>query len=379
MYFALFSILLVILAIVFLFQKKWLENAFKSLSLEILEKNSRIFLDFAKVSLEKQQDGAKQDLESRQKAIDETLKPFYESLKSLDHHQRELEKRREGAYAALSKQVEGMVNAEKDLRKETAQLVQALRSPQVRGSWGEIHLRRVVEIAGLLNHCDFFEQKSFEAEGKLWRPDLIIRLPSQRYIAVDAKTPLNAYLDASDAGDEVIRKKKLQDHALAIRKHIKELSAKEYWKQLEATPEYVILFLPAEAFYSAALQADPTLIEVGADQNVIVATPTTLIAILRAIAFTWKQDSLSKNAKEISRLGHELYERIGIVCEHWSKVGRNLNTATEAYNQSVSSMESRVLVTARKLKETGSIAAEISEPVMIEKLAKLISTEKEMN
>lgn len=327
--------------------QKSLENAFKSMTYEIFDK-------------------------TRQKAFDETLKPYHDTLLQLDQHQRELEKRREGAYATLTTQIEAMVTAEKDLRKETALLVNALRAPQMRGSWGEIHLRRVIEIAGLLNHCDFFEQKSFEADGKIWRPDLIIRLPSSRYIAVDAKTPLNSYLDATDAGDDVLRKRKLQDHALAIRKHIKDLSSKEYWKQLESAPEYVILFLPAEAFYSAALQSDPSLIEVGADQNIIVATPTTLIAILRAIAFTWKQDGLSKNAKEIARLGHELYERLSVVSDHWNKVGKGLNSAVDAYNQSVSSMESRVMVTARKLKETGSIQAEISEPLAIEKLAKVI-------
>ena len=350
--------------------QKILGESFKTLSFEILEKNSSTFLEFAKLSLEKYQEGAKCDLEARHKAIEESLKPIQESMKLLDMHQRELEKRREGAYASLSKQVEGMVTVEKELRKETSLLVQALRSPQMRGSWGEVHLRRVVELAGLVNNCDFFEQKSLDADGKIWRPDLIVRLPGQRYIAVDAKTPLSSYLDASDAGDEILRKKKLQDHALALRKHIKDLSAKEYWKQLDSAPEYVILFLPAEAFFSAALQSDPTLIEVGADQNIIVATPTTLIAILRAVAFSWKQESLSKSAKEISRLGQELYERVGTVCEHWNKVGRNLGTAVEAYNQSVASMETRVLVTARKLKESGSISSEIDEPVLIEKLVK---------
>lgn len=350
--------------------QKSLGESFKTLSFEILEKNSRTFLDFAKVSLEKYQEGAKSDLELRQKAIEETLKPIHESMKQLDAHQRELEKRREGAYSALRNQVEGMIIVEKELRRETALLVQALRSPQMRGSWGEVHLRRVVELAGLINNCDFYEQKTLDADGKLWRPDLVVRLPGQRYIAVDAKTPLNSYLDASDAGDDILRKKKLQDHASALRKHIKDLSAKEYWKQFEAAPEYVILFLPAEAFFSAALQSDPTLIEVGADQNIIIATPTTLIAILRAVAFSWKQEGLSKSAKEISRLGQELYERVGTVCEHWNKVGRNLSTAVDAYNQSVASMESRVLVTARKLKESGSISSEFKEPELIEKLVK---------
>lgn len=350
--------------------QKSMSDGFKTLSTEVLEKNSKAFLEFAKIALEKDKEGAKSDLEARHKAIEETLKPLKETLKQLDFHQRELEKRREGAYASLSKQVEALALSEKELRKEAALLSQALRSPQVRGSWGEMHLRRVVELAGLVNNCDFFEQKTFTSEGKIYRPDLVVRLPGERCIAIDAKTPLDSFLDASDAGDDALRKKKLQDHALSLRKHIKDLSSKEYWKQLDLTPEYVILFLPAEAFFSAALQSDPTLIEVGADQNIIVATPTTLIAILRSFAFSWRQESLSKSAKEIARLGQELYERIGVVSEHWNKVGRNLSSAVEAYNVSVASMESRVMVSARKLKESGSISMEIKEPELIEKLVK---------
>jgi DNA recombination protein RmuC len=323
--------------------QRQMNDSFKALSFDVMEKNGRQFLNLA----------------------DATLQPLRESMKMLDEHQRELEKRREGAYASLTKQIDGLVLSEKELRMETTRLVQALRSPQIRGSWGEVHLRRVVELAGLLNHCDFYEQKTLEAQGKMVRPDLVVRLPGQRHIAVDAKTPLTAYLDAADTVDETIRKKKLQDHAALLRKHMKDLSAKEYWKQLEPAPDYVILFLPAEAFFSAALQADPTLIEVGADQNIIVATPTTLIAILRAIAHSWKQEGLSKSAREISRLGEELYERIGVVCEHWGKVGKSLNTAVEAYNQSLASFESRVLVTARKLKETGSINRELIPPASV--------------
>lgn len=358
------------LGVCWFWQRKWMgvqENSFRNLFSDLLERNNRTFLDLAKVSLEKYQEGAKQELDAKREAIDQTLKPFQESLKQLDMHQRDLEKKREGAYSALFQQIEGMVGAERELRRETAHLVQALRAPQMRGSWGEIHLRRVVELAGLLNHCDFFEQKTLETEGRIGRPDVVVRLPGSRYIVIDAKTPLHAYLDASDAGDDLIRKKKLQEHAASLRKHMKDLSAKEYWKQLDLAPEYVILFLPAEAFYSAALQSDPTLIEVGADHNVIIATPTTLIAILRAVAFSWKQDALSKNAKEIARLGQELYDRIGIVCDYWGKVGRGLNSSIEAYNQSVASMESRVLVTARKLKETGAISAEIEPPFVLEK------------
>ncbi|MBI5272519.1 MAG: DNA recombination protein RmuC [Chlamydiia bacterium] len=354
-----------------------MKDAFQALSFEVAEQNSRVFLNLAKNSLEKYQESAKVDLEGRQKAIDSSVQPLKEALQKLDGHQRDLEKRREGAYAALSKQLEGLVASENELRRETAHLVQALRSPQMRGSWGQVHLRRVVELAGMLNHCDFFEQKMVEDNGKVWRPDLLIRLPGQRHIVIDAKTPLHSYLDASDAGDESLRKVKLQEHASSLRKHIKDLSAKEYWKQFDAAPECVILFLPAEAFFSAALQVDPSLIETGADHNVLVATPTTLIAILRAIALTWKQEGLSKSAKEISQLGLELYERIGVFCEHWNKVGKNLNGAVEAFNQSAASFESRVLVSARKLKETGHIVRDLPEAEQIEKVARTMVVTKQ--
>lgn len=354
-----------------------LHESFKSLSFEVMERSGRTFLDLAKGSLEKYYEGAKADLEGRQKAIEATLEPVKETMKKLDEQQRELEKRREGAYASLSKQIEGMVASENALRQETNHLVQALRSPQARGTWGQVHLRRVVELAGLLNNCDFYEQKSMEAEGgRILRPDLVVRLPGERQIAVDAKVPLEAYLDASDAGDENLRKKKLQDHAASLRKHMRDLSNKEYWKQFDPAPEYVVLFLPAEAFFSAALQADPTLIEAGADQNILVATPTTLIAILRAVAHGWKQESLSKNAKEISQLGQELYERVGIFCDHWNRVGKNLNSAVEAYNQSAASLEGRLLVSARKLKEAGSFVKELPAPENLEKFAKELSENK---
>lgn len=332
----------------------WMKNEFKAMSLDALEKNGKQFMNLA----------------------DATLHPLKESMKLLDEHQRDLEKRREGAYASLSKQIDGLVDSEKELRRETTRLVQALKSPQIRGSWGEVHLKRVVELAGLINHCDFYEQKTLESHGRILRPDLIIHLPGQRQIAVDAKTPLNAYLEAAGVEDDVMYKIKLQEHAAAVRKHIKELSAKEYWRQLEPAPEYVILFLPAEAFFSAALQADPALIEIGADQNIIVATPTTLIAILRAVAYGWKQESLSKSAREIARLGQELYERVGTVCDHWNRVGKSLNSSVEAYNQSIASFESRVLVSARKLKESGGIMKELPQMDSIEKIAREIEIER---
>lgn len=325
----------------------WMKNEFKAMSYEALERNGKQFMNLA----------------------DTTLQPLKESMKLLDEHQREIEKRREGAYSALFKQIEGLIHSEKELRLETTRLAQALKSPQTRGSWGEVHLRRVVELAGLMNQCDFYEQKTLEGNGKILRPDLLIRLPGQRQIAVDAKAPLKAYLDAAEIEDETARKVKLLEHAALVKKHIKDLSAKEYWKQLDPAPEFVILFLPAEAFFSAALQADPSLIEVGADQNIIVATPTTLIAILRAVAHGWKQESLSKSAQEIAKIGQELYERVGVLCDHWNKVGKALNSGVEAYNQSLASLESRVLVSARKLKESGGLVKELPSVDQIEKVA----------
>ncbi len=328
--------------------QKQMQDVFKSLSFDVLEKNGRQFLQLA----------------------DATFQPFKDSIQQINQHQRDLETRREGAYAALTQQINGLISSERLLRQETARLVQSLRSSQSRGSWGEVQLKRVVELAGLVNHCDFYEQKTFEGESRLMRPDLVIRLPGQCQIAVDAKTPLAAYLEAAEINDEAVYKKKMVEHASALRKHVKDLSAKEYWRQFERAPEYVILFLPAESFFSAALQADPSLIELGADQNIIIATPTTLIAILRAVAHSWKQDRLSKDAHAMSRLGQELYERVQILIDHWNRLGRSLNASIDSYNQSTASLETRVLVSARKLKEAGSLSKDLSEISPIEKQAR---------
>ena len=341
-----------------------MKTSFQSLSFEVMERSSRSFLDLAQSSFAKAQAGAKADLEMSQKNVEALIAPLRETMKSLDDHQRDLEKRREGAYASLSKQIETMVHMESDLRKETAQLSMALRSSTARGAWGQVHLRRVVELAGMLNKCDFTEQTSHESDGRLLRPDLIVHLPGERHIIVDAKTPLNAYLEAQESENEASRLDKLQNHASQLRKHMKDLSQKDYWKRYDLSPEFVILFLPAESFFSSALQVDPDLIEVGAEQNIIVATPTTLIAILRAVAHSWKQDAISKNAEQIALLGQELYERLSVLSDHWSKVGRSLSMSVDAYNQAIASLESRVLVPARKLKEHGAAAQNKALPIL---------------
>ena len=345
-----------------------LTNTFKSLSFDIIQKNNQSFLDLAKTSLEKYQDGAKTDLEQRQQSIEKLIHPIKESMTKLDQQHRELEKTREGAYASLQKQIEMLIDSERHLRTEAMNLSRALKSPNVRGSWGQIHLRRVVELAGMLNRCDFEEQSSQTANGRTLRPDLIIRLPGDRLIIVDAKTPLEAYLESSETVDENLQQEKLQEHAKQLQKHMKDLSSKEYWSQFQPNPEYVILFLPAESFFSAALRADPSIIEKGIHQNVVVATPTTLIAILRAIAINWNQENISKNAQQISQLGKELHERIFTLCEHWNKVGKSLNQSVDAYNQSVASLERRVLVSARKLRESGvgGVNRELKELPQIE-------------
>ena len=348
-----------------------MKTSFQSLSYEIMERSSRTFLDLARSTFERAQEGARADLELKQKSLESLITPLRETMKSLEDHQRDLEKRREGAYASIFQQIEGMMQIEKDLRKETAQLSMALRAPPVRGAWGQVHLRRVVELAGLLNKCDFTEQTSHESDGRLLRPDLVVHLPGERHIIVDAKTPLIAYFEAQESENDTARSAKLEVHASQLRKHMKELSQKDYWKRYDLSPEFVVLFLPAESFFSAALQVDPTLIEAGAEQNVIVATPTTLIAILRAVAHSWKQDLISKNAEQIALLGQELYERLSVLSDHWNKVGRSLTTAVDAYNQAVASLESRVLVPARKLKEHGA-APQNKELAVLEPIDRLV-------
>jgi len=332
-----------------------LRDAFQSLAADALNSNRSAFLDLARASFEGFQKEAALQFDSRQKAIDGLVQPIADTLRKVDVKLAEAERERIDAYARLTEKVSALGSTAESLSR-------ALRTPSVRGRWGEMQLRRVVEIAGMLQRCDFDEQPSLQGDNGRLRPDLIVHLPGGKQIVVDAKSPLEAFLDAQDASDEEARAGRLQAHARQVRDHMDRLGSKTYWEALATSPEFVVMFLPGETLFSTALQHDVRLIEYGLDQRVLLASPITLIALLTTIAHSWRQEALTENFREVAALGRELYERLATFSGHLNDVRKKLDGAVQSYNQAAGSFESRVLVTARRMKDLDVTTAEELPP-----------------
>ena len=345
-----------------------LGHTFRELARESLKDSSQSFLTLAEEHLGKHQEKAAGDLKQRQKAIETLINPIREALKDSSTQIAEVEKERKEAYGSIREQLKLMSESQSSLQTETRNLVNALRRPEVRGQWGEITLHRLTELAGMVEYCDFYQQEQIDTEEGRMRPDMIVRLPNGRELIVDVKTPLDAYLSAMEAEDEAAQEAHLVRHADNVRKRVRELSLKAYWAQFEKSPEFVILFIPGDQFLSAALQRHPDLLEDALHRKVILATPTSLVALLKAVAYGWRQVALEENAKQIQALGEDLYKRISTFSGHLSKLGRQLGSSVDSYNQAVGSLEKNVLPGARKFAELGVAARkDIEELTPVEK------------
>jgi len=328
-----------------------LRDTFQALSADALKTNNQAFLDLAETRLREARTEAATDIEARKKAIEALLAPMARTLEHVDREIEEAERRRVETGAQLMQKIVSLDSAGQSLRDETRRLTDALKRPGVRGRWGELQLKRVVELAGMVEHCHFTEQETISSEQGRVRPDVVINLPGGKHVVVDAKVPLDAYLRALEAADDEARQKLLADHARQVRTHISQLAAKNYFEKVHSTPEFVVMFLPGEMFFSAALEQDPALIEFGVDKRVIPASPTTLIALLRAVAYGWQQEAMEENARQISENGRLLYESVRTLAARFDALGARLKSSLEAYNEAVGSLEGNVLVKARKFKE----------------------------
>jgi DNA recombination protein RmuC len=341
-------------------------DAYRALSAQALRENNQIFLDLAKTSFSKYVETARGDLDLRAQRVGEMIQPVTEALKRYDQQVQAMERSREKAYGGLSEQVQSLAQTQLALQKETGKLVKALRLPHVRGRWGEMTLKRVAELAGMQDRCDFFEQPATQTSDGLMRPDMVVMLPGGRKIVVDAKVPIAAYLDSLEADTDAERAGHLAAHVRQLQAHIASLSQKAYWRQFSPTPEFVVLFIPGENFFSAALHQNPRLIEEGIDRGIVMATPTTLITLLKTVAFAWSQEIRAENARTISELGRELYERIASMAGHLNKLGKDIERCSITYNQVIGTMERRVLASARKFSELGITGKVAPEQLRIE-------------
>lgn len=355
-----------------------LSQAFKGLAADALNANTQVFLNLAEQRLAAQQTVAQAELGARQQAVEALVKPLHETLAKLETHAQGMETTRVAAYAGLTEQVKSLLLSQQSLHSETRQLVTALRRPEGRGRWGEVQLRRVAELAGMVAHCDFYEQEANEGgeSGKKQRPDMVVRLPGGKSVVVDAKVPLTALLDGAESSalGDVETAQQGQRFAQHVKEHIKGLSDKTYWAQFPNAPEFVVLFLPGESFFSRALQHDPALIEFAAERQVILATPTTLLALLKAVYYGWRQETLAENAQQISKLGADLYQRLSKLGEHWTGVGKHLGMAVRAYNEATASLESRVMVSARRFGEMQVAANEVAALTQVEQQPRVLQS-----
>jgi DNA recombination protein RmuC len=350
-----------------------LSDSFKALASEALQSNNQAFVALAKSELAQHQIKAREELEKRTTAVDALVKPIAESLTKVDSKIEQLERERAQAHGALFNHLKTVTAQQEELKRETANLVTALRAPHTRGRWGEMQLRRVCEMAGMIRHCDFAEQETVTSDDGRLRPDVVVQLPGGKQVVIDAKVPMAAYLDAIEARDDDARRLHLQSHVRQVRDHVKKLAAKAYWSQFDSTPECVVMFVD-ESLFRVALDEDPGLIEFAFEQQVVIATPSTLFGLLRAIHYGWRQEKVAESAREVASLGHELHTRLGKFATMLGRVGQRLGSSVNAYNEAVGSFDARVLVTARKLSEHGAASedAELEQPAQIDVVPRVV-------